>query len=81
VTSKSWNKYLTKGWEGQEKLGTLKGQKKELTDYAEQMGFEVVGESEDFGSGLNFERAGLTEVMKAAGEGKMDVLLIKKLDR
>jgi Site-specific recombinases, DNA invertase Pin homologs len=61
--------------------GALKGQKKELMDYAEQMGFEVVGESEDLGNELNFERAGLTEVMKAAGEGKMDVLLVKKLDR
>lgn len=61
--------------------GAMKGQKKELMDYAEQMGFEVVGESEDLGSGLNFVRAGLSEVMKAAGEGKMDVLLVKKLDR
>lgn len=61
--------------------GALKGQKKELMDYAEQMGFEVVGESKDLGNGLDFDRAGLTEVMKAAGEGKMDVLLIKKLDR
>ncbi|MDT3698357.1 MAG: recombinase family protein [Thermincola sp.] len=61
--------------------GTLKGQKKELMDYAEQMGFAVVGESEDIGSGLDFDRAGLAEVMKAAGDGKMDVLLVKKLDR
>lgn len=61
--------------------GTLKGQKKELMDYAEQMGFEIVGESKDLGNGLDFDRAGLSEVMKAAGEGKMDVLLVKKLDR
>lgn len=61
--------------------GALKGQKKELMDYAEQMGFEVVGSSEDIGSGLDFERVGLSEIMKAAGEGKMDVLLVKKLDR
>lgn len=61
--------------------GALKGQKKELMDYAEQMGFVVVGESEDIGSGLDFDRAGLAEVMKAAGDGKMDILLIKKLDR
>lgn len=61
--------------------GALKGQKKELIDYAEQMGFEVVGESEDIRSGLDFNRAGLAEVMKAAGDGKMDVLLVKKLDR
>lgn len=61
--------------------GALKEQKKELVDYAEQMGFEVVGCSEDLGSGMQFDRAGLAEVTKAAGEGKMDVLLIKKLDR
>jgi len=61
--------------------GRLKGQKKELVDYAEQMGFEVVGSSEDIGSGLDFERTGLKEVMKAAADGEFDVLLIKKLDR
>lgn len=61
--------------------GALKGQKKELMDYAEQMGFEVVGCSEDLGSGMEFDRAGLAKVTKAAGEGKMDVLLVKKLDR
>lgn len=60
--------------------GALKGQKKELMDYAGQMGFEVVGCSEDLGSGMEFDRAGLAEVTKAAGEGKMDVLLVKKLD-
>ena len=61
--------------------GALKGQKKELVDYAEQMGFVVVGESEDTGSGLDFDRTGLAEVMTAAGDGKMDVLLVKKVDR
>lgn len=61
--------------------GRLKGQKKELMDYAEQMGFEVVGSSEDIGSGLDFERSGLKEVMKAAGNDEFDVLLVKKLDR
>lgn len=60
--------------------GALKGQRRELLDYAEQMGLEIVGASEDLGSGLNFDRAGLTEVMKAAGDGKMDVLLVKRLD-
>lgn len=61
--------------------GALKGQKKELIDYAEQMGFVVVGESEDIGSGLDSDRTGLAEVMKAAGDGRMEVLLVKKLDR
>ena len=61
--------------------GCLKGQRKELLDYAEQMGFEVVGESQDTGSGLNFDRNGLAEVMEAAADSKMDVLLIANLSR
>lgn len=61
--------------------GRLKGQQKELEDYAEQMGFEVVGVSQDTGSGLNFARNGLAEVIEAAAEGKMDVLLIVNLSR
>ncbi len=60
--------------------GALKGQEKELMDYAEQMGFMVVGESKDIGSGLEFDRAGLAEVLKAAGDGKIEILLVKKLD-
>lgn len=59
--------------------GRLKGQQKELEDYAEQMGFEVVGVSQDTGSSLNFARNGLAEVIEAAAEGKMDVLLIVNL--
>ncbi|WP_088188019.1 recombinase family protein [Desulfosporosinus sp. FKA] len=60
--------------------GALKGQKKELMDYSEQMGFVVVGESVDIGSELDFDRTGLAEVMKAAGNSIMDVLLVKKVD-
>ncbi|OPX84813.1 MAG: hypothetical protein A4E53_03705 [Pelotomaculum sp. PtaB.Bin104] len=61
--------------------GRLKGQQKELADYAEQMGFEVVGTSQDTGSGLRFDRNGLAEVREAAKAGKMDVLLIVSLSR
>ena len=61
--------------------GRLKGQKKELFDYAEQMGFEVVGSSEDLGSGLDFDCSGLLKVMKAAMDREFGVLLIKRLDR
>lgn len=61
--------------------GRLKGQKKELSDYAEQMGFEVAGASQDTGSGLRFDRNGLAEVTEAAATGKMDVLLIVNVSR
>jgi len=59
--------------------GRLKSQKKELYDYAEQLGFVVVGSSEDLSSGLDFKRAGIMEVMKAAADGKFDVLLVRRL--
>ncbi len=61
--------------------GSIKNQKKELYDYAEQMGFDVTGCSEDLGSGLEYNRASLREVIQAAGDGKMDVLLEKRFDR
>ena len=61
--------------------GSLKNQKKELFDYAEQLGLAVMGSSEDIGSGLNFDRSGLAEVLEAADAGKMDVLVIKNLSR
>ena len=51
--------------------GTLKIQKKELVDYAEQMKFEIVGSSEDLGSLRIFERPGLAECVQAAESGKI----------
>lgn len=61
--------------------GCIKEQKKELMDYAEQMGFEIVGSSQDVGSGPDFSRSGLREVKKAASDVKFGALLIKGLDR
>lgn len=61
--------------------GTLKSQKEELYDYAEQMGFTVAGDAEDLGNGLNLDRPGLLEIEKAASENQMDVLVVKRLDR
>lgn len=61
--------------------GALKDQKEKLDGYARQMGFEVVGSSEDCGSGLNFDRTGLKEVLNAAKTGKMDVLIVHSVSR
>lgn len=61
--------------------GMLKGQQKELYDYAEQLGFTVVGCSEDFGSGLTNNRPGLIEVKHAVEQERMDVLLVKQMSR
>ena len=61
--------------------GRMKAQKRELLNYAEQMGFEVISGSEDTGGGLSIERPGLTECLRAAELGKMDVLLAQSLSR
>lgn len=61
--------------------GSLKGQKENLDSYARQMGFNIVSCSEDLGSGLQFDRTGLTEVMEAAKAGKMDVVIIHSKSR
>lgn len=61
--------------------GALKGQQKELLDYAEQMGFEFAGVSEDIGSEANANHSGLMEVIRAGEAGEIDVLLVKRVDR
>ncbi|WP_324824934.1 recombinase family protein [Sinanaerobacter sp. ZZT-01] len=59
--------------------GTLKEQQKELWDYAEQLGLEVAGVSQDLGSGLILDRPGFNVLKTAAAEGRMDMVLVKSL--
>ena len=58
-------------------LSLIEDQKKGLAAYAERMGYKVVGESHDIGSGLNYERDGITEISDAAATGRMDTVFIK----
>ena len=58
-------------------LSLIEDQKKELAAHAECMGYEVVGESHDIGSGLNYDRDGITEISDAAASGRMDTVFIK----
>lgn len=61
--------------------GALKGQYEQLERYAEQMGFTVVGSSQDLGSGLRFDRPGLLAVRDAAKVGDCEVLLVASVNR
>lgn len=61
--------------------GALKGQYERLETYAAQMGFTVVGSSQDLGSGLNPDRPGLQAVLEAAKAGNFQVLLLDWLSR
>lgn len=56
--------------------GTLKGQRQQLMDYAEQMGFEVVGSSSDMGNLPLFERGGFQHFIDEVRTGKADILLV-----
>ena len=61
--------------------GALKGQFEQLERYAEQMGFAVVGSSQDLGSGLNMERPGLLTVLEAVKAQDAQVLLVTSISR
>ena len=61
--------------------GALKGQYERLETYAAQMGFAVIGSSQDLGSGLNFARPGLQAVLEAAKAGSFQVLLVDSVSR
>ncbi len=61
--------------------GALKGQEKELYDYAGQMGFAIAGSSSDLGSGTDTNRPGLAAMTAAAREGSFDILLVTNLSR
>lgn len=61
--------------------GALKGQYERLETYAAQMGFTVVGSSQDLGNGLNFDRPGLQAVLEAAKTGSFQILLVDSVSR
>ena len=61
--------------------GALKGQYERLEIYAAQIGFTVVGSSQDLGSGLDFDRPGLQAVLESAKAGNFHVLLVDSVSR
>lgn len=56
--------------------GALKSQRQQLMDYAEQMGFEMVGSSSDMGNLPLWERAGFRRFIEAVQKDKANILLI-----
>ena len=57
----------------------MENQKNELLRHAKSIGYEVVGESHDAGSGRCIDRSGIKEVSAAAASGQMDAVLIKNV--
>ena len=56
-------------------------QKEYLRRWAAENGYTVVGEITEVGSGIQHDRPGLAEVMRAVQEKRMDTLVVRKLDR
>lgn len=78
---KAWLYYRLSRDEDEE-MNSLQNQRQILIDYAEQNGYEVVGESfDDNISGMTFNRKGLGELENAVDEGKIEVVLVKDLSR
>lgn len=61
--------------------GALKGQRRQLMDYADQMRADVVGSSEDLAAGPLAGRPGLNRFLEAANAGSVDILLIRDVSR
>jgi len=62
-------------------LAALEKQKHLLTEYADGHGLRVVGISAEQCSGLDYQRTGLCEVMCAAEDGEIDLVLIAGISR
>lgn len=61
--------------------GALKGQYEQLERYAAQMGFTVVGSSQDLGSGLDMNHSGLLTVREAIKDKDVQILLVASVSR
>ena len=56
-------------------------QKEYLRRWTAENGCTVVGEITEGGSGIQLDRPGLAEVMRAVQKKRMDALVVRKLDR
>lgn len=64
----------------EDRNGALKSQFKQLIDYGEQMGFELVGSSSDVGTTPLWNRNGFRHFIEAVQKEQIDVLLIVKVE-
>ena len=60
---------------------TLAVQMDLLRHWTAEHGYAIVGETAEAGSGIRSDRPGLSEVMQAVREKRMDTLVVRKLDR
>lgn len=56
-------------------------QERDLMEYAQRLGYEVVGVWSEFGSGVKLDRVKRKEVIAIARKGKIDAVLVTELTR
>lgn len=65
----------------EDRYGMLKKQDQTLTEYAQHMGWEVVGHSQDLAGGRNINRPGLQALTDAVTAGAVEILVISNVSR
>jgi len=60
---------------------SLEAQGAELRHYAEQAGYTIVGAADEHGNGLTLDRPALQKVIEAVLAGRVDMVLVKSIDR
>ena len=74
--------YCRAAHNGPDSLDVLAAQQHRLEAYAKEHGLEIVGSSNDIGSGLTFaHRPGLLDFHAAVEDGTVDILLLVDLAR
>jgi putative DNA-invertase from lambdoid prophage Rac len=56
-------------------------QERDLVEYAQRLGYEVIGIWSEFGSGVKLDRVKRKEIMAIARKGKIDAVLVTELTR
>jgi putative DNA-invertase from lambdoid prophage Rac len=56
-------------------------QERDLVEYAQRLGYEIVGIWSEFGSGVKLDRVKRKEIMAIARKGKIDSVLVTELTR
>lgn len=59
----------------------LKFQQEQMVEHARKQGWEIVGITAEQGSGLDFNRKGLKEIMEAIEAERVDIVLAKSVCR
>ena len=61
--------------------GSMQMQIEELRRYASEHGYSIAGITEEYGNGLSINRSRLAEIVAAAEDGKVDIVLVKNASR